>query len=197
MNLQRGYQLPLSLYVKSVLLFFYTQNVFAAGSSHTNEIPWSLIQAQSFNFIFFLTVMILVLRKPVAQYFISFRDTYLEEASKAQKIVAAAEKQKKDIEDQLSKLETTYTSRLETSKKEAQQMKQNLIKEAQDRSARLVEDSKDSANQLFKSAEQIIKNKVLEAAMTTAKADLTKKVDSKESDRLSGEFVEEISVGYL
>ena len=179
-----------------LLISLSLNEAFASGDAH-GEIPWYLIQAQTFNFTLFALVMVLMLRKPVAGFFAKFREDFLDESTKAQKVVAAAERQKKEIEDQLTKLETTYSSRLETSKKEAQNLKNTIIEESKERSNKLISDTNESASILFKSAEQGIKNQVLGLAMSDAKAQFTKKIDSKESERLHGEFLEEISAGSL
>ncbi len=167
------------------------------AASETSGIPWNLIQAQVFNFAIFIILLVFVVRKPGAAHFAKFREDFLEESTKAQRIVAAAEKQKKEIEDQLMKLETTYSSKLETAKKEAQMLKESIIKDTKDRADKLILDTKESASILFKSAEQVIRNQVLEIAVNTAKNDLAKKIDTKESQRLHGEFLEEISAGSL
>ncbi len=169
----------------------------AAGGTASGEIPWSMLQAQTVNFFLFIGILVFVVRKPAAEHFAKFRSDFIEESGKAQKVVAQAEKQKKEIEDQISKLETTYTSRLENSRKEAIQLKNSMVSEATEKSKKLIEDTKDSANQLFKSAEQSIHYKVLDNALMIAKEDLIKKIDSKESNRLHGEFLEEITAGYL
>lgn len=181
----------------SIVIFFLVPTLgFAAGSAH-GEIPWPMLQAQTVNFILFICILVYVTRKPAAEHFAKFRNDFIEESGKAQKIVAQAEKQKKEIEDQISKLETTYTSRLDVSKKEALQLKNTMINEATEKAKKLIEDTQDSANQLFKSAEQSIRYKVLDNAAMIAKEDLVKKIDSKESNRLHGEFLEEITAGYL
>jgi F0F1-type ATP synthase membrane subunit b/b' len=178
------------------LIFLNLSDAFASGDTH-GGIPWELITAQVFNFSLFFAVLVFLLKKPIAGFFAKYREDFLEESSKAQKVVAAAEKQKKEIEDQLKKLETTYSSRLESSKKEAQNLRNTIIEESKLRSSKLISDTNESAAVLFKSAEQGIKSQVLGLAMTEAKSQFTKKIDSKESDRLQSEFLEEISAGSL
>lgn len=179
-----------------VILVVFAKSAFAANASH-GEIPWDLIMAQVINFTVFLTAIIFFLRKPVSTYFKNYRETFLEEASKATQVAVHAEKQKKEIEDQLKKLETTYSSKLESSKKEAQALRAKIVSEAQERSQKLISDTMESATMLFKSAEQNIKLRILNEALKSAKTELTKKVDVKESQRLHGEFLEEISVGSI
>lgn len=179
----------------ALALNFLGQSAFAAST--TQGIPWGLVQAQTVNFTIFVIVLVLILRKPGGAFFAKFREDFLEESTKAQKIVAQAEKQKKEIEDQLKKLETTYSSKLENSKKEAQALKDSIIKDSQERAQKMIADTQESAGVLFKSAEQGIKNHVLNIAVANAKTDLSKRLDSKESQRLHGEFLEEISAGSL
>ncbi len=184
------------LNLKFIVLFLTSPSYLLASSAEAG-VPWATLQAQAVNFTLFIAIMIFALRKPAAAHFAKFRSDFLDESTKAQKVVAAAEKQKKEIEDQITKLETTYSSRLETSRKEAVQMKTAMINEATEKSKKSVEDTKESANQLFKSAEQSIRAKVLDSAIVMAKEDLVKKIDTKESERLHGEFLEEITAGYL
>jgi F0F1-type ATP synthase membrane subunit b/b' len=179
----------------ALALNFLGQTVYAASTSE--GIPWSLVQAQTVNFTIFVIALIMLIRKPGAAFFAKFREDFLEESTKAQKIVANAEKQKKEIEEQLKKLETTYTSKLENSKKEAQALKDSIIKDSKERAEKMISDTQESAAVLFKSAEQGIKNHVLNIAVANAKTDLSKRIDSKESQRLHGEFLEEISAGSL
>ncbi len=170
---------------------------FSANASGTadTDIPWSLITAQIVNFSLFALAIIFLLKKPASEYFTKFRTDFLEESSKAQMVVAAAEKQKKQIDDRLNTLETTYATKLEGSKKEAQILKENIVKETQERANRLIIDTKENANILFKTAEVAMRNRVLTMAVKSATNDLTKKIDNKESDRLHDEFLEEISAG--
>lgn len=184
-------------FTTSVLLIL-TFDAYASASGHGEAgIPWKLITAQTVNFTLFVLFLIYILRKPVKDFFKNFRDNYLEESTKAQKVVAAAEKHKKEIEDQLKKLETTYTSKLETAKKEAFALRESIVKESQQRAVKLIADTTESAALLFKNAEQNIKDQVLIMAIDNAKSELAKKVDQKESQRLHGEFLEEITVGSL
>lgn len=182
---------------RTLLLLFHFLGFNAFAASANAGIPWDLIQAQVFNFTVFVIILVVLIRKVGSPFFAKYREDFLEESTKAQKIVAAAEKQKREIEEQLRKLETTYTSKIETSKKKAQSLKDSIVKESQERAQKMIMDTNESAAILFKSAERTIKNQVLTNAIANAKIDLNKKIDSKESSRLHGEFLEEISAGSL
>lgn len=183
---------------KSIFIFilFYREIGFAANAAH-GEIPWSTIQAQAFNLTLFLILTVYFLRKPISEYMMSYRNSFLDESMKAQKVIENAEKQKKIVDDQLVKLETTYSNRIETSKKEAQIMRDNMIGEAETRSEKMIVDSNENAVLLFKSAEQTIKRQVLHNAITTSKVELVKKMGANESDRIQDEFLQELTTGLL
>lgn len=183
-----------SKFLSTLVVVLAAQEAFAAGSGHHGP---SAVIPYAVNFVVFVGLLIYFLKTPVAEFFKNYRETFLEQSSKASEAAAAAERQKKEIEDELKKLETTYSSKIEASKKEAQALREKLVKESQDRSARLIADTNESAALLFKVAEQNIKSQILDQALKSAKTDLSKKVDVKESQRLHGEFLEEISVGSL
>lgn len=167
----------------------------ATGAGHhAAGVPWSLIFAQTFNFLLFMGILIFLIKKFALPVFPKYRAQFLEDSTKAQKVIADAEKQKKEIEARLQKLETTYSSRMDKAKKESLELKDNLIKEAQDRAEKMQRDASDNALSLFKSSERQFKMSILDQAIDKAKKDLSKSIDEKQLQRLHGEFLEEIRV---
>ena len=184
------------VFVFGVVIFFCS-TLYAAGGDPSGGVPWSLIAAQSFNFTAFIIFLIWLLRTPVRNFFMSYRQNFLDESSKAQDFVAAVEKKKKDIQERLESLETTYSSKMESAKKEAQALKEKLILEANQKAKKMISDASDGAVLMFKNAERMILQKSLDQAMNFAKKDISKKVGDEEAQRLHFEFLEEIEENHL
>ena len=169
----------------------------AAGSAHSNEIPWDLITAQTVNFSLFIAIMFFILRKPAKEHFTNFRNEFLEQSEKAKSSATQAERLKKEAQDRLDKLETTYSTRIDQAKKDALSMKQNLVGEANTRAEQMLSDASANTLLMFKSAERTIQAESLSKALDLAKEELSKKVGDQETQRLHSEFLEEIRVNNL
>lgn len=167
----------------------------AGGGHHADgSIPWSLIAAQTFNFTVFFGIMVYIIKKVAIPVFPAYREKFIEESTKTQKQMAEVEKKRKEIEDRLSKLETTYKSRLEQAKKESVEYKNNIIQEAKRSAEKMLKDASENALSAFKSTERQFKLMVLEQALEQAKEELPKEIDEREIQRLHNEFIEEIRV---
>ena len=171
---------------------FFCNTLYAAGGDPSGGVPWSLIAAQSFNFTAFIIFLVWLLRTRVREFFTSYRQNFLDESSKAQGFVVAVEKKKKDIQERLENLETTYSSKMESAKKEAQALKKKLILEANQRAKKMISEASDGVLLMFKSAERAILQRSLDQAMNFAKKDLSEKVRDEDAKRLHLEFLKEI-----
>lgn len=178
----------------AVMLIGTTAMPAPGGGANTGEIPWALITAQSFNFVVFLCLVTVLIKKFAVPHFPKFKQKFIEDSTKAQREMAEIEKQRKEIEDRLSKLETTYALRLDKAKKESQALKASLIEDAKNRSEKMIADASQAAQAAFKSSERQFKLTVLDQAIAKAKNELPKEIDDTQLQRLHGEFLEEIRV---
>lgn len=184
---------PRLLFV-TLMLVGSTAMPAGGGHHHDGSIPWDLVAAQTFNFLLFVGIIVFIIKKYLVPVFPVYRQKFIEESTKAEREMAEVEKKRKEIEDRLSKLETTYSSRLEQAKKESVEYKNNLIQEAKRSAEKTVKDASENALAAFKSTERQFKMMVLEKALSRAKEDLPKEIGENEIQRLHNEFLEEIRV---
>ena len=136
--------------------------------------------------------LIWLLRTRVQNFFASYRQNFIHESSQAQNFIAVVEKKKKEIQNRLENLETTYSLKMETAKKEAQALKVTLVEEAQQKAQKMISEASEGTLLMFKNAERMFLKKSLDQAMGLAQKDLSKKVDDHEAQRLHFEFLKEI-----
>lgn len=184
---------PRLLFVALMLAGSTAMPASGAGP-HDGTIPWSLVAAQTFNFLVFVGLIAYIVKKFLVPVFPAYRQKFIDESTKTERQMAEVEKKRKEIEDRLSKLETTYSSRLEQAKKESVEYKNNLIHEATRSAEKTVKDASENALAAFKSTERQFKMMVLDKALLRAKEDLPKEVGEDEIQRLHNEFLEEIRV---
>lgn len=179
-----------------VALMLIGSSAMPAGNSHHSDgtIPWSLIIAQTVNFTIFVGIIVYLAKKYLVPIFPQYREKFIEESTKVERQMAEVEKKRKEIEDRLGKLETTYSSRLEQAQRESVEYKNKLIQEAKKHAEKQVKDASENALAAFKSTERQFKMMVLEKAISQAKKELPKEVGESEIQRLHNEFLEEIRV---
>ncbi len=156
-------------------------------------IPISVLH-QVVNFSLFFILMFLLLRKKVVAYFAERDASFKSAVGKAQAATAAAEAQRKELQQKLSELESSFASNIEEAQKMAWAQHRASIDEAHEASHRLKSDALATATYESQRAREELREEFLAKAVAGAKIVLTEKIKDPDQKRLQAESVEKIQV---
>lgn len=175
-----------------IVMVFGSSLAFAGADTHHEEIPWSVIGAQAFNFFLLVGILVWLVRKPVAQMFAERSRVYTELVGKADAAKNEAEKNKTEIALRLKDLEDTTQSSLEEARTEAQALHERMKSEAEEISRKAKADAELAVQFEIEKAKQAIREELLNIALDESRTELKKSVGVPELKKLQGEFVDKI-----
>lgn len=170
----------------------------AAGGGHGSEhgsggIP-SMVTYQAINFVLYVALLFFLLRKPVKSFFKGREDSFKQALIKAEAARAEAEKKRQEIQERLSKLESTADQSIAQARAEADSLKARIIQEAQEISTHLKEEARRTADLEIERAKVELRSELLNQAVALSQKMLVDKIADNDQKRLQTEFVEKIQV---
>lgn len=165
----------------------------AHGGEHHGGIPASL-WFQVLNFALYAGLLFFVLRKPLSQYFQTRAESFRQALVKAESARADAERQKREIEQRLAKLQGSADENLAQARAEAEELRKRILREAEELSRTLQEEAKRTADIELQRAKAELREELLAQAVQTAKSILSERIADTDQKRLQTEFVEKIQV---
>lgn len=172
--------------------------VFAAsegehhGPAHLTDHDVQKIIYQAINVGAILIGLIYFLRKPIVEFFNQRRRDYQTAAARSQEIQRKAEEERKNIESQLIKLESTADESISRARAEAADLKANLINEAKLLSERLRKEAETTAIVEVAKAKAVLKEQTIEEAAKLAEKQVSTSVSADDHLRLNKEFIKNI-----
>lgn len=180
--------------MKAALLLFisdYANAAAGAGSHDIHYIPWNeLIIPQTINVLIFVTLLFILLRKPIKNHF----SGKVEEFEKAKKdAVAAKEKAEAthyEVQKKLEKLKTSADQNLKTAHADAEALKLKIIDEAKSHAERLEKEARNSATHELQKAMFSLRTELLNKSVDVAREEAVSNTNSAVEASLQKEFVE-------
>lgn len=179
----------LFLFLAAVLML--PTAALAAGGDHGGDIP-AMVGWQAINFALYAALLYFVLRKPVMNYFKSRVESYNSSLKKAQESREAAESKKREIQTQLSVLESTSDSSIANAKKEASALIAQMQKQAEEFSRKLKDEANRAVAIEVEKAKVALRRDLLEQSVAMAEKMLQDKMAEPDQKRLQTEFVDKI-----
>jgi F-type H+-transporting ATPase subunit b len=144
------------------------------GDAHDDHaIPWQGIFWQAMNLGALLIAIVYFTRKSLIDAFAKRREDYLSQAEKTKVLLREAEAALKDVKTKLSELEAGEQKSIESAKKEAQLLREGIVRDAETAAMKMKKDAEMVISAELQKAKAEINAAILNQAVTTASQKLS------------------------
>lgn len=165
----------------------------SGGAHHEGGIP-SAVWYQFVNFGLFVALLAFVLRKPIRTFFTSREQGFKQALVKAESAKREAEAKRREIQERLSKLESTSQNAIAEARAEAEALKAKIIRDAEELTRNMKEDTRRTAEIEIERAKAELRQELLSQSVAMARQMLNDKINEPDQKRLQTEFVDKIQV---
>jgi len=174
-----------------LILIMASAKVFAAGAHSGDGIP-TVVFWQAANLILIFVGLYFLVGKKAVGFFKSKKSDFLSSAEKSKLIREEAERKVKEIQDRLSKLESTSAESIERARAESADLKRQLAAEAQSLAQRIKTDATEAARaEVLRAQRELHKDIAFESikmAQDVLKKDTTQADQQKLQDQFSSQI---------
>ena len=117
----------------------------------------------------------------------------MSDVTEAQKKNASAQTLLTEAEDRIRDSKTEAVAIVENARKEAEAIKEQTIAKAKDEAIRIKKDAEKDIEMSKKQAQDDINKSIIEVALKASEKVLEREVDSKDNEKLIGDFLEEMN----
>lgn len=194
--MQKGFFKVLSATAFGIL--FMTQSVFAS-EGHGGEEQATLLGVPLFvwftivNFAIFVAVLVVVLRKPLANFLRGRKESIAKEMEDAQKLLENAQKHHAEITARLDRLENELATVREQIRKEGEAEGERIMERARQAAERIRREADFQAEQEVKMAKMELREEAARLAVKLAEEALEKAISDADRERLINEFITEVA----
>lgn len=164
----------------------------AAADGHASAGIPTVVWLQFINFFLYVGLIVYFARTPIANYFKNRQAGFYSALKKADAARAEAQAKRADIQTRLSKLEASRDESIQRARKEAAELREQIVGEAKALSAKLRADSEATANIEITRAKTELREDLLNQSVALAQRILTDKMQDQDQKRLQDEFVAKI-----
>lgn len=164
-----------------------------AGGEHHDGIP-TMLWLQVVNFTLYVGLLVFLLRKPVRNFFEGRVDGYNSALHRAAAQKTEAETKRREIQERLTKLESTSAQSIAEARAEAEALRQRVLVEARELSEKMRGEAQRTAQIELERAKFALRQEMLSQSMQLATKILSDKIQDQDQKRLQSEFVEKIQV---
>ena len=157
-------------------------------------VPWMTVFYQALNVTIMFGGLFYFLKDGVKAHFKGKKEEYLSAFEKADSARKNAEAEKLQIEVKLSKLDSTLDETISKAKKEAAEMKLQIIQDAKEIAQRIRDEATQSVQTEIVKAKNQLRDFLVRESIQGARKQLGSKVSSEDHQRLQSEFVAGLQV---
>lgn len=163
------------------------------GEGHGGGVP-DAVMYQFIHFAIFVGLLFFFLRKPVRSYFQNREQAFRQALVKAEAARKEAEAKQREIQERLTRLQSTSEESIAQAKAEAVALKEKILQDASDLSKRLRDEAHRTAQIEIERAKHELREEMLAQSVEMAKKMLADKMAEPDQKRLQTEFVDKIQV---
>lgn len=164
-----------------------------AAEGLTPEVKKSIMY-QAINVGILIAAVIYFGREGIKKFFADRRDQYLDAAKKSEAARLQAEKDFAEIKAKLANLDATKTETLVKAEKQAQEIKEGILKDALAISERIRQDAKLTADLEIQRAQRELREQLLKDSVNVAREALSKNIESQDQQKLQNNFINHVGV---
>lgn len=165
------------------------ETVLAAGGE---GIPTQTIIFQAINVSLFVGLLTFLLRGKIKDHFISREASFHEAKNRAEELLKKAEEQRREIEVKLRDLDATQKETIERAKKEAAEMKKNILAEADTLSEQIRKEANKSAEMEIRRVRESLRQQLMVEAVEQSRNAIAGNLSSDDQSRLQAEFIKKV-----
>jgi F-type H+-transporting ATPase subunit b len=159
----------------------------AAESGGAGDFYWQLA-----NFALLLVVLVVLLRKPIGEYFRGRRAEVKSELDAAGELLAQAEARHSEWQHKLIDLDTELDSIRATSRERAQQEHDQVIADAHAAAERIKRDATAAVDHELRRGKAALQREASDLAVELAEKILREQILESDRDRLADEFISQL-----
>lgn len=164
-----------------------------AAEGLTPEVKKSIMY-QAINLGILIATIIYFGKDGIKKFFLDRRDQYLDAAKKSEAARLQAEKDFAEIKAKLADLDATRNDTLVKAEKQAQELKESILKDALAVSDRIRQDAKLTADLEIQRAQKELREQLLQDSLTVAREALSKSIESQDQQKLQNNFINHVGV---
>ena len=177
--------------MRTAFLLLLLSDFANAAGGDLHYIPWKeLIIPQMVNVGVFVTILFILLRKPIKNHFSGKVEAFEKEKKDAAAAMEEAEATHKDVQLRLEELKTNADQSLKTAHADADALKLKIIDEAKSHAERLEKEARNSATHELQKAMFTLRTELLNKSVDVARDELKSNTDAAVEASLQKEFVE-------
>jgi F-type H+-transporting ATPase subunit b len=186
------------LFATTFGMLLMAQSVFAS-EGHGGEEQSTLLGVPLFvwftivNFIIFVAVLVVVLRKPLMNFLRGRKESIAKEMEDAQKLLENAQKHHAEITARLDRLESELATVREQIRKEGEAEGERIMERARQAAERIRREADFQAEQEVKMAKMELREEAARLAVKLAEEALEKAISDADRERLINEFITEVA----
>ncbi|MBL8149852.1 MAG: ATP synthase F0 subunit B [Blastocatellia bacterium] len=150
------------------------------------------VYPKTVNLLIFLTVAIIILRKPLSEALSSRRTSIQEELQQAKKEKLEAEAKLHSLEERLSKLDQEIAEIRANAEKEAKAEYDRLIRQSNEEAERIKQSAQREISGAVKTAQNQLREFAAEKAVELAEKLILQEIKPEDNRRLVAEFSKEL-----
>lgn len=167
----------------------------AEHGAHEGAIP-NMVWLQLINFGLYAGLLFYLFKKQVLVFFAAREATYHEAIKKADAVKIEAETKRREVQERLTKLESTRDQAIQQARAEALALRTQILEDAKGLAVKLKHDAEQTAAVELERGKIALRRELLDQSVGLATKLLSDKDKLKDQDqqRLQTEFVEKIQV---
>ena len=170
----------------AALATLVTSPVFAGGGGD------NILRDHTINAVVFVALVIIAVRKPIAEALNSRADSITKEIQEAQEALAKAEDALNTYEGMISDLESEREHLLAQYREQGEREKQDLIDEGKREADRLAADAERAVENQLAALQHKIEAELVDVAMSKAEAMIIESVKAQDHKRLTEDYIKQL-----
>jgi len=163
----------------------------SGGGGHEEDQMWPIIFS-AINLILFVTILVVVLRKPLANFLRERSKDIATDIEESSRLLEEAEKRHEEMKSRIDRLDAEVADLKEQLRQEGEAQGERIIERSKQLIERVREDAKFQAEQQVKMARKALQAEAGRLAVEAAEVMLRKSVNDQDHDRLVGRFLKEV-----
>jgi F-type H+-transporting ATPase subunit b len=164
----------------------------AAGGEHGGGLPWKDFMYRILNFAILLGVLVVVLRKPIRNFFANRRASIEKTLADLEEQRREAEAKCQEYKGKLAALDNEKQKILDEYIQEGETEKEKIISNAEQQADYIRQQASFAIQQEIKTARSELKEEVAELTVSAAEDLLKKKIKAADQERLVNEFMSKV-----
>lgn len=181
-----------SFWTLPILLSMLLCSVAFAAEGHGghHEVDWAYVGSLIFNFVAFLVILVLLLKKPAASFFAKRADDIAEKLSQMDRAREEAEAKIREYGEKIDEIMSTRDEVFSKARKEAEYERERILLNARKTAERIMADADSSITLEMERARQKMVEEAGKEIAQMAENIIKEAISGNDQERLADEYIE-------